>query len=489
MAGALLRSGTLRDYNPLGAVGSPVYGAASQLRAAIRRQGELGPAIADLFAIPKKNERGDVIDWYAPTEGDVVPWSAATVDERGQAKAALLAGREKLAAKADELQRADDSERQVFGRLLAQAMQVPGDDHVYLVNGAPVITFWGFRAAGSLADADVIGGLDTTAQAAGPVQPAGAAPVPESVAAGEPHRSRWWWWLLPLLLLILLLLLLIGLKSCGVDVPFSSQLPTIPWLAETAPPLAPPPGTPPLETGVVIDRPAVGVDGSGGTGIVEGRHGIGVTGPSADATVPAEKAGEGAVMPPVDATQDKSQSPQIADGGQPAGQAKTPDAAKKPLEPGSAAPADAASPKPQIPQPPPGAIPPQAGAAGVGKPLTIPDTAVKEGSTAFLEGDWRSITGLRDRAGNPVTLNYSFKNGQGAVSLERTVGGATQKCAGLATAAMKNGQLSIDQRSVICADGTAFNDSRVQCSVGAGGQAECRGVNADGTGYDVRIVK
>jgi hypothetical protein len=144
------------------------------------------------------------------------------------------------------------------------------------------------------------------------------------------------------------------------------------------------------------------------------------------------------------------------------------------------------SPKPPAP---PAGTPAQDGAAGSGKPLMIPDSAVKEGSTSFLEGEWRSITGLRDRAGNPVTLNYAFKNGQGTVSLDRTVGGAAQKCAGVAAPSMKNGQLSIDQRGVRCADGTVFNDSRVQCSVGAGGEAECRGVNADGTGYDVRIVK
>src|SRR5215510_4410278 len=96
MAGALLRSGNLRDFHPLGAVGSPVFRAASQLRAAMRRH--IGADVADLFAIPKQHERGDIVDWYAPEPGDVVPWSAATAEQRAAATATLLAARTRLAA-------------------------------------------------------------------------------------------------------------------------------------------------------------------------------------------------------------------------------------------------------------------------------------------------------------------------------------------------------------------------------------------------------
>ena len=80
MAGALLRSGSLSDFHPLGAVGKPVYSAASQLRATVRRL--YGQDVADLFAIPKRHDQGDVIDWYAPEPGSVVPWSAATPGAR-----------------------------------------------------------------------------------------------------------------------------------------------------------------------------------------------------------------------------------------------------------------------------------------------------------------------------------------------------------------------------------------------------------------------
>ena len=55
-AGALLRSGSLTDFQALGAVGTPVYSTAEQLLAAMRRQ--LGQDVAELFAIPKPNESG-----------------------------------------------------------------------------------------------------------------------------------------------------------------------------------------------------------------------------------------------------------------------------------------------------------------------------------------------------------------------------------------------------------------------------------------------
>ena len=83
MHGALLRSGSLQEFNVLGVEGQPVHSAALQLREAIRLK--IGREAADCLAIPQKNESGDRIDWYAPFEGDVVPWSAAVSEERDSA--------------------------------------------------------------------------------------------------------------------------------------------------------------------------------------------------------------------------------------------------------------------------------------------------------------------------------------------------------------------------------------------------------------------
>jgi len=252
-AGALLRSGSLTDFQALGAVGTPVYSTAEQLLAAMRRQ--LGQDVAELFAIPKPNESGDAIDWYAPTPGDVVPWSAASPEERRDAKAALLAARERLLERSRALQADDDRERQVFGKLLEQATNIPSDEHVYLVNGSPVVSFWGFRNRGAPDGLDVLGNLDTGSTLVPAASSPEPAPTPTEAPVPSAERRRpwyyWWLWLLPLLLLLGLLWL--GLRSCTQEAP---PPPAEPKPSET-PPERGEDRIPPEEPGRVIERRAV----------------------------------------------------------------------------------------------------------------------------------------------------------------------------------------------------------------------------------------
>ena len=190
MTGALLRTGNLKDFHPLGALGSPVYTAATQLRAAIRRQ--LGPDVADVFAIPRRNEDGDTIDWYAPRPGNVVPWSSATPDEQRSIKASLLQIRERIRQTGSSMREDPGNERRVFGLLLDEVMSFPNDRHLYLVDDRPVLTFWGFREHSAAEGKDTLALL--------PVGDAAAQPAGEPA---EPEKRRFpWWWLLPLLLLI-----------------------------------------------------------------------------------------------------------------------------------------------------------------------------------------------------------------------------------------------------------------------------------------------
>jgi hypothetical protein len=473
MAGALLRSGNLREFHPLGAVGSPVFRAASQLRAAMRRH--IGTDIADLFAVPKQHERGDVIDWYAPEAGDVVPWSAATPEQRAAAKATLLAARTRLAAESDTLSQSEEgAERQVFGRLLALVTQIPSDEHIYLVGGRPVVTFWGFHPLTAPPGLDVIGGLDPAARRE--VAPPLAAP--ESVRPVAPiadvevgSRRPWWWWLLLLLPLLLLLLLLpFLLKTCGVEVP-----PWLPIPIGERTPIAP---LTPFATGplVPVEPGRPGAPGVPAAGVR----------PSGEGPEPTA-GGSPAAGVPIEATHPSAAPGQPSPPAQPdlrAATAPVPPGAKTPPLPG-------ASPPPRDNEQPlqPGNTPNAAGQPTPGEPLKIPDDAVKKNSTDFLNGQWRSITGLQDRNGNPVELHYDFTNGQGTVTLRRSVGGQEHTCAGAVGSTMQNGRLVIDQRGVRCPDGTTFQDSNVQCTVGEGGKAVCNGSNSDGTKYDVDIVK
>jgi hypothetical protein len=520
MAGALLRSGSLTEFHPLGAVGKPVYTAASQLRAAIRRH--FGADAADLLAVPKRHDRGDVIDWYAPLPGPVVPWSAATPEERAEALLRLRAAREQLDRHAQALQ-ADPqtSERRVFGRLLAQATRIPGDDHIYLVNGRPVITFWGFHPLDAPTGFDVIAGLT----AAKPTAAAGMAAAEtvteapaaaEAVAAGTPTDApagRRWWWLLPLALLLLLLLVPIGLKSCGVPVPFGAWLPTLPGLAPPAATLAPPDWRP------VLDRdgqPLRLADGAGLYTDADGRrialYPDGRRLPvAADGTplpaggAPAAGADSGtAVAGGPGAAGDRTGDAGAADrppatepaGTPPSGTppSATPPSATPPSgTPPSGTPPSGTPPStaPPAGTPPPigGQAPPATTAAPPGTPLTIPPQAVQAGDTGFLDGAWRSITGLQDKAGNPIDLTYAFKAGEGPVTLSRLVGDQQQTCQGSVGSAMEGGRLTLNQGEVRCPDGTVFQKSRIVCVPDASGRARCQGINDNGSTYDVDIVK
>jgi hypothetical protein len=123
-------------------------------------------------------------------------------------------------------------------------------------------------------------------------------------------------------------------------------------------------------------------------------------------------------------------------------------------------------------------------------PLTIPRDAGATGSTDFLNGRWRSSTGLQDEAGNPVELEYDFAGGKGTVSVRRPgPDGRPVTCSGSAGSRMQNGKLVIDQGDIDCPGGGSFQAGTVECVAGQGGRAECEGRNEDGSDFDVRIVK
>jgi hypothetical protein len=213
MIGPLLRTGTLTDYHPVGAVGHPVYLAAAQLRAALARR--LGAEVADCFAIPQRNEEGDTLDWYARRPGLVVPWSAASLEERASVTEQLRAHRERIDALAKTMQADPNPERQVFGRLLDHVLSFPDEEHLYLVDGRPVISFWGFVRDRESVGSDPLVNLGRF-----------AAPVPaddlrlDLGPVDQPGARRGWpWWALlfvPLFLAALLaaLALFSPLRGC-----------------------------------------------------------------------------------------------------------------------------------------------------------------------------------------------------------------------------------------------------------------------------------
>ena len=223
MLSALLRSGEIKNYTPLGQDGMAVYTVASQLRDALKFK--RGRSFAEYLAIPQRNEQGDKIDWYVPfdsTRADgqymIIPWTSATEEERENARAELKIFERTALELGKELIQSPSSkgDQLLFARLLCggnpdditdpenlKALRFPNPEHVYLVNDRPVITFWGFLEKHAAAHGNPF--LSLQAAAPKPIEP--ALPItPVEPVVVKKHPCRVFWWVLPLLLGLLLLL-------------------------------------------------------------------------------------------------------------------------------------------------------------------------------------------------------------------------------------------------------------------------------------------
>lgn len=146
-------------------------------------------------------------------------------------------------------------------------------------------------------------------------------------------------------------------------------------------------------------------------------------------------------------------------------QAEVADPQTSPQEhPAEAGPADEPTAPAELPAPP--QLPSE-------QPLSIPEDGAN-GSTEFLNGDWRAGAGIQDRrTGKPLRLEYRFNDGKGEVTVRRPDGVA---CSGPVVAGMSSGSLGIDsQGQAACADGSNYDMPQVTCAQGAQSIADCTG--------------
>ena len=200
-AGPLLVSKPLQRYRALGLAGDPVWRAAGQLRAAIAAR--LSREHADLLALPEAEPSGRTIDWYAPFDGEVKPLSELGEAERRDILDRVQRLHGEIAGLATQMEAVERSNAERnFARLLRHALTAPGEETLYVVDGRPVMTFWGFTADAALPGVFLASPPLTVATAA----TARAAPHlgrPEAVMASAPAiaavaggRTVWWQWLL-----------------------------------------------------------------------------------------------------------------------------------------------------------------------------------------------------------------------------------------------------------------------------------------------------
>ncbi|URN97325.1 SrfA family protein [Leclercia adecarboxylata] len=174
MAKTLLRSGNLDDFQAVGGGGQAVFESALQIREALRLRKQ--QAIVDCLAIPQVNDEGDRVDWYSPSDGAVISWKAADEDARFRALRLLESTLSSVESLSKKSLQSPKTAQQLFGSLLSKAFQFPGENFLFLVDGKPVITFWGFVNLNESAREDVLDCLR-----------ASLLPVPMPAAEVEPE--------------------------------------------------------------------------------------------------------------------------------------------------------------------------------------------------------------------------------------------------------------------------------------------------------------
>ena len=174
MAKTLLRSGNLDDFQAVGGGGQAVFESALQIREALRLRKQ--QSIVDCLAIPQVNDEGDRVDWYSPTEGVVTSWKAADEDARFRALRLLESTLSSVESLSKKSLQSPKTAQQLFGSLLSKAFQFPGENFLFLVDGKPVITFWGFVNLNENARDDILDCLR-----------ASLLPVPMAAPLAEPE--------------------------------------------------------------------------------------------------------------------------------------------------------------------------------------------------------------------------------------------------------------------------------------------------------------
>ncbi|MPZ34991.1 MAG: hypothetical protein GEV13_29135 [Rhodospirillales bacterium] len=478
-AGPLLVSEPLQRYRALGLAGDPVWRAAGQLRTAIAQR--LSRKHADLLATPEVDPTGRRIDWYAPFEGHARKLSELDEGERQAILNEVHRLHSEITGLADSM---DEPQRSTaernFARLLRHALTAPGEDTLYVVDGKPVMTFWGFSA-----DANLPGVF----LARPPVTPRPAVrpqPMPEAVMASAPAvaagtRSVWWQWLLLAVLLLLLLALLAWLVrpylprlepwleaeardralSLAVRQPLELQKARVDTLQQDNENLR-------LELARLTDEAARRGADCAAAVVVPG--GVIV---ADSTTAPIER---GAAPDALAAVPDANMADKGAGKDQPGPDEKDVDKGNtKGPDPQDKGGQDKGNDK-------------NAAAKEEPKPMVVPPESKQKQDLAFLKGDWRSRTALATATGERnLRPNYTLDDkGKGKVTFVQKNG---TTCEAPAEARWDGAKLVIEEKAnPKCADGKTYARNTVNCEVGQDGVAKCTGSQpGDKRSYNVQF--
>ncbi|MCW2093773.1 SrfA family protein [Lelliottia amnigena] len=429
MAKTLLRSGNLDDFQAVGGGGQAVFESALQIREALRLRKQ--QTIVDCLAIPQVNDGGDRVDWYSPVDGDVLGWNAADEDARFRALRYLentLSSVESLSKKSLQ---SPKTAQQLFGSLLSKAFQFPGENFLFLVDGKPVIAFWGFVNLNENAREDV---LDCLRESLKPE------PMPAPVEEPEPEEPA----------------------------------PAIVFEQADAPLIAPPPVVRVTEDDLYSAEPApvvmpeVSAPAEPAPVVVGKKRRVPLWSLPVAAVIVAAIA-----TPLLWPKQAPSAEPVATPAPAPIAIAPKPVkpavemAMNLPLHQAEILPVKAAEPAP-APVAEPVII------SAIPKDAMVMDAVqVKTGSTKFLNGTWRAMLDVKDPiTGKAPSLRYQIQNNKGTA---RVVQGDNVICrSDIFSGLHSNGELMIKSRgNARCTDGSRYPMPEIACKAGTNDVAEC----------------
>ncbi len=487
MASRLLNSGDLKNYFAIGEDGVLVWQRADAFRSSIITSEQLGQKYADYLAVPRFTADGSHVDWFIPFAADnkqgeysVVAWPAASPAEKRAAMEELNRLNEKFLNYGYNLQaRALNANDRLFAHFLTgtgegeavnPAIHFPDEECVYIVNGRPVITFWGFLNRGDTLTGDPFSRLRASLP---PVS--GVAPVKPAVAAAPvaaPHK--WCWLLLPLLLLLLPLLAYL------IWWWFFARIHGLPVFG-SFPDLGNFSLDPVQKTLVVPDREkvvrlddgtVVNVDGVNTQGNVPLTEEQQTVPENVSPDVPQGAVEEPAAADPVTEDPNANQNePPVTENEAPVAQEDNQSAENENQTPEN--PQDPSQNKSEDNQSVP--VPPQLSEENASVPADGPQLSnsdLNSGDITKLDGTWKVNSTIVDKKTNkPLQLEYNFKDGKGTATISQKNG---VKCTGDVNGGLNGGALTIQGNSIAkCTDGTSYAMPKVVCKPGKDGNSDC----------------
>jgi len=180
----------------------------AELTRLLRRH--LPPAVGAMFARPKALD-GGIYEWYSDLGGQPVPINELAPAERANTERLVQERLQSVAQLADKLE-AEGGAGVEQARLLRDAARYPDAEAIYVLNGEPVLTWWGSGAPTVVTPA-------TGAMPAAAMAGAGAAGAAAAAGSAGGGKRKWLWLLLLLLLLGLIAWLLCYFYFCKDEAP------------------------------------------------------------------------------------------------------------------------------------------------------------------------------------------------------------------------------------------------------------------------------